>query len=195
VRAPVSALTPLARVPFAVPQPLARPEGYNVITGLSRPSRRPTEGVVWGDSLVDDKHYDTTTPFLAICGDRTEDGTGYHDKTNSVYLINPTDVNLENVETETGGWYSDVEDGVITADGGPPEKWGTLGARSYVRIEATDDAEFDEFVIWWKISFDVNGERKNLQFSTFKGTDFTGCQQIPMLGKGGRLVKRSAHPA
>lgn len=138
----------------------------------------------------DDKHYDTTTPFLAICGDRTEDGEGYYDKTYSVYLINPTDLDLENVVTSTGGHYTAGDD-LLIAEGGPPKQWGTLPARSLVCIEATSDDEIDELVIWWNVAFEVTQERQTLHFGAFKGlADSRSCPDIPILGRGGVLVRR-----
>src|SRR5580692_10704997 len=65
------------------------------------------EGTTWRirNRRGEIRHDDTV---LAICGDRIA-GATLPDKKNSVYLVNPTDETLENLETEAGGWHSDLE--------------------------------------------------------------------------------------
>jgi hypothetical protein len=140
--------------------------------------------------MNDDEHYDTSLPFLAICGDRMEEGSGYFDRTNSVYLVNPTDAELAGVQTSTGGFFS-TEHEVLTAEGGPPKHW-TVPARSFVCIEATSDDEFDGLVCWWKVAYDSGGERRTLRFGTDKRlTNVRHCAEVPVLGRPGALIRRT----
>jgi hypothetical protein len=138
---------------------------------------------------VDRKNsYDTSQPFLAICHDRIEEGSGYHDPTNSVYLVNPTEFALDDVQTSTSGLLVS-EDEVVTAEGGPAKRW-ELPARSFVCIETTSDREFDELACWWNVTFVMAGEKKTLRFEAAKGlSDAKLNTRVPVVHKPGRIVR------
>lgn len=131
--------------------------------------------------------FDTSRPFLAIVPNSAEGD--YFDQTNAVYLVNPLELELTNVAIRTGGFFSD-EYGVYEATPVDRESMSVPAHRAKV-IEMTSGDEFDEFVCWCTISYDVGAERKTIAFNAGKRKSETQwLDNLPVLDAGGRVVSR-----
>jgi hypothetical protein len=113
---------------------------------------------------------------------------GYFVKNIRVYLINPTDHDLDNLETSVSGFMS-TDDGVITADGGAPKHFN-LGPKAAVLIEKGSQDDYDEMVCSWEITYDVAGTATTFGFSAGKRLSETkAVENIPILCQPGLLVR------
>lgn len=125
---------------------------------------------------------DITQPFLVIAGD------GIERKIPKLWLVNPTDSAMTEIHVETGGHYSDPDVGVVEAKG-TPKDFDRLDAARALAIEETDDAELDEFVVWWRIEYTIDRDRRGRTFSLFKNQDAIWTESVPVLDSPGWLIR------
>jgi hypothetical protein len=134
--------------------------------------------------------FDLQSPFLVICADRRTEKSTPFERTNSVYLVNPTDDPLEEVRTSTGGHFTAGDDLLVAEE--TSASHATVDPRSFLCIETTSDDEFDELNCWWHVSFRVKGSRTVLQFGASKHLWNTRySDDVPVLHRPGRLVPQS----
>ena len=126
----------------------------------------------------------TTEPFLAFTATDTPGRA-------CIALVNPTDEDLQNVVVKTGGFYTD--DGVGVVESSANDKaFSAVPAHGSVVIERPDDAELNEFVIWWTVSY--TDDTGPLEFSLFKGRDLITATDVPVLGGCRALIPRMVAP-
>jgi hypothetical protein len=133
--------------------------------------------------------FDTSRPFIAIVPGEEEGG--YFERTHGVYLVNPLDEPLTNVYEHIGGFFSD-DGGVIEAT---PKTHGPYDVQSHsvLRLEVSSEDELDEFVCWWRISYDLGGEHHEVHFSAGKGLRGAKLADVcPILNRRAFLVGRGS---
>lgn len=129
--------------------------------------------------------FDTSRPFMAIIPHEVKGG--YFSPTHGVYLVNPLDEPLKNVREQIGGFFS-TEDSVVEANTktkGPFE----IEPHSALQFEVTSQDEFDEFVCWWSIAYELGAKPHVVQFSAGKGLSGTeAIDNCPVLNTQALIV-------
>ncbi|HEY1682822.1 MAG TPA: hypothetical protein VGF98_14345 [Candidatus Tumulicola sp.] len=105
----------------------------------------------------------------------------------TVFLVNPTELDIENIEVETGGHFSDPDMGVVEATG-TVKRFARLNAHGAVIIEQADPDELYEFVCTWDVKYE--GAAELLRFSLTHGRDGVAIADVPVLGGRGDLIQR-----
>jgi hypothetical protein len=105
----------------------------------------------------------------------------------TVFLVNPTDLDIENVVVDTGGHFSDPDMGVVEASGAV-KRFARLNAHGAVPIEQPDPDELYEFVCTWDVKYECAPEL--LRFSLTHGRDGVEIADVPVLGGRGELIQR-----
>jgi hypothetical protein len=134
------------------------------------------------------RQFDTSQPFLAIVPDEVL-GDPYFDKTYGVYLVNPLERRITNVYERIGGFFS-TEAGVIEAKPGTNGPFEVEPCSAHL-LERTSYDEFAEFVCWWSITYELDGERHAAAFNAGKALrDTEEIDQCPILDRSALLVSR-----
>ena len=105
----------------------------------------------------------------------------------TVFLVNPTQVDIEDIEVDTGGHFSDPDMGVVEASG-TAKQFARLNVHSAVVIEQPDSEEIYEFVCTWDVKY--SGAPELLRFSLAHGRDGIAIPDVPVLGGPGELIQR-----
>ena len=124
-------------------------------------------------------------PFLVLVGREGDKLWPTYD----LRLVNPTAATLENVTTNTGGFFSDPDAGVVDATGKKHE-FGNVGPGCAICIENPDLDELYEFVIWWELTYWDPIVRS--QFALHKFRSGVEISDVPIVGGKGILLPRSA---
>jgi hypothetical protein len=124
--------------------------------------------------------------FLAICKDRPSDPDGFY---YTVYFVNNSDYDIEELSYETGGFATFDEELVQTSTFS--RVIGKVPTKSFVEVETDDEGSFD-FVIHFTFLLKHNSQRvENKSFTV--GKYFSGAVKplspLPTLNKPGYLIK------
>ncbi|OLS33751.1 hypothetical protein [Bacillus sp. MRMR6] len=124
--------------------------------------------------------------FLAICKDRPNDPDGFY---YTVYFINNTNTDIDELTYETGGFMTDDDEIIQTSR--HSRVLGKLPAKSFREIEQDDEGSFD-FVI--DFTFTIKRGIKKIENKTFILNKYLrGAVKpqspLPVINKYGYLIK------
>lgn len=124
--------------------------------------------------------------FLAVCKDRPTDRDGFF---YTVYFVNNTEQEIENLSYATGG-FATYDDGVVQTSI-HEKSLGSVGAFSALKVEEDDEGAFD-FTIQFDFALNLaNGEteQKRFQIGKYLRGGRKPFELLPVLNKYGYVFK------
>jgi hypothetical protein len=124
--------------------------------------------------------------FLAVCKDRQNDPDGFF---YTVYFVNNTEQEIENLSYATGG-FATFDDGVVQTSI-HEKSLGKVPAFSAVKVEEDDEGAFD-FTIQFDFALKLaNGETEQKQFHIGKYLrgGIKPFELLPVISKYGYVFK------
>jgi hypothetical protein len=126
------------------------------------------------------------THFLAVCKDRPNDPDGF---IYTVYFVNNTNQEIENLSYATGG-FATFDDEVVQTSS-HEKSLGTVEPFSAVKVEEDDEGAFD-FTIQFDFQLKLpNGEKvdKHFQIGKYLRGGTKPIELLPVLDKYGYVFK------
>jgi hypothetical protein len=124
--------------------------------------------------------------FLAVCKDRPNDPDGFF---YTVYFVNNTEQEIENLSYATGGLATFDDEVVQTSI--HEKSLGALGAFSAVKVEEDDEGAFD-FTIQFDFELKLDGgetEKMKFMIGKYLSGGTKPFELLPVLSKYGYAFK------